>query len=381
MAGIYLHIPFCKQACHYCNFHFSTTFESYRAGMINALQKEISLRAEFFGTTSRMLDSVYFGGGTPSLLTAAEHQTIWETIFRHFSLKPGAEVTFEANPDDMTDAWLQELRNTPVNRLSIGIQSFHEPDLQYLHRVHNSLQAREAIRKAMQAGIRAISADLIFGIPGSGPHRLEHDARLLTQLGVDHISAYGLTVEPRTALEKMIGLGKRKAVDEEQSAAEMEFIMQLLPDLGFEQYEISNFAVPGHEAVHNSHYWSGQPYLGIGPGAHSFQGNIRSWNPPNNAAYMNSIQRGVLALEAEVLSIRDQFNEMIMTRLRTAQGIGFSDIKTRFGRSYQHHFLTEIRPFLHSGDVTEHAGYYQLSFQGRLKADFISQQLFIIDEN
>lgn len=381
MAGIYIHIPFCKQACHYCNFHFSTTFSSYKTAMVNALQREIILQADFFSTTNKELDSVYFGGGTPSLLSAQEHITIWETLLSRFKLKPGAEITFEANPDDMSDDWLQHLKDTPVNRLSIGIQSFNEQDLKYLHRTHSGHDARTALEKALRAGITQISADLIFGIPSSGTARLKHDARLLTQLGVDHISVYGLTVEPSTALEKMIISGKRTAVDEEKSALEMEIIMDLLPSLGLEQYEISNFAAPGHEAVHNSNYWEGKPYLGIGPSAHSYKGNIRTWNISNNATYIKSIHQNSLPSEQEILSEHDRFNEIVMTRLRTRKGLDATYVHKQFGESFRQHLESALAIFLKSGEVLKADNIYSLSQSGRLKADYITQHLFLLNEN
>jgi oxygen-independent coproporphyrinogen III oxidase len=381
MAGIYIHIPFCKQACHYCNFHFSTTFSSYKTAMVNALQREIILQADFFGTTNKELDSVYFGGGTPSLLSAAEHITIWETLLSRFKLKSGAEITFEANPDDMSDEWLQHLRDTPVNRLSIGIQSFHEQDLKYLHRAHSGQDARTAVEKAIRAGISQISADLIFGIPSSGSERLESDARLLTQLGVDHISVYGLTIEPRTALDKMIQSGKRTAIDEEKSASEMELIMELLPSLGLEQYEISNFAAPGHEAIHNSNYWEGKPYLGIGPSAHSFIKNVRSWNIGNNTAYIKSIHQNSLPSEQEILSDRDRFNEVVMTRLRTKKGLDAKYVQSQFGESFRQHLEKELEIFLKSGEVRKTDSIFSLSTSGKLKADYITQQLFLLHES
>jgi oxygen-independent coproporphyrinogen-3 oxidase len=381
MAGIYIHIPFCKQACHYCNFHFSTTYSSYKTAMVNAIQREIILQADFFGTTNKELDSVYFGGGTPSLLNAQEHLTIWESLLSRFKLKTGAEITFEANPDDMSDEWLQHLRDTPVNRLSIGIQSFHEQDLKYLHRAHSGHDARTAVEKALRAGITQISTDLIFGIPSSGSKRLESDARLLTQLGVDHISVYGLTVEPMTALEKMIHSGKRTAVDEEKSASEMELIMELLPSLGLEQYEISNFAAPGHEAVHNSHYWEGEPYLGIGPSAHSFVGNVRAWNISNNAAYIKSIHQNVLPAEREILSMKDRFNEVVMTRLRTKKGLDTTYIYSEFGPSFGQHLEKELDIFVQAGEVLKTESIFSLSKAGRLKADYITQQLFLLNES
>jgi oxygen-independent coproporphyrinogen III oxidase len=381
MAGIYIHIPFCKQACHYCNFHFSTTFSSYKTAMVNALQREIILQADFFGTTNKELDSVYFGGGTPSLLSAEEHITIWETLLSRFKLKPGAEITFEANPDDMSDEWLQHLRDTPVNRLSVGIQSFHEQDLKYLHRAHSGQDARTAVEKALRAGITQISADLIFGIPSSGAGRLESDARLLTQLGFDHISVYGLTVEPKTALEKMIHSGKRTAVDEEKSASEMELIMELLPSLGLEQYEISNFAAPGHEAIHNSNYWEGKPYLGIGPSAHSFKAHVRTWNVSNNAAYIKSIHQNSLPSEREILSLHDRFNEVVMTRLRTIKGLDATFIDSQFGGIFRQHLEKELEMFLQSGEVLKNGSIFSLSQSGRLKADFITQQLFLLNES
>lgn len=381
MAGLYIHIPFCKQACHYCNFHFSTTFDSYRQAMIVSLQKELILQADFFGKTPFLLDSVYFGGGTPSLLSPVELQSIWETILKHFRLKTGAEVTLEANPDDINAVFLSALRDTPVNRLSIGIQSFRDEDLRFLNRSHDAKAARNALDLCRQAGMDNISADLIFGIPGSDINRLEKDVNILSHHGIPHISAYGLTVEPKTALESMISKGKAKPVCDEQSGTQMEWLMKRLPELGYEQYEISNYALPGMEARHNSSYWEEEPYLGIGPGAHSFIGEQRRWNISSNAAYIRSINSGQIPAEAEKLTPVDRFNEYIMTGLRTRKGISSEQMQKKFGEPLTEHFLREALMFIEEGSLLKNGDIFTLSPKGKLQADFISQTLFYIHDS
>ena len=377
MAGIYIHIPFCKQACHYCNFHFSTTFEKYRHQMIEAICKEIELQKNFFGNDRTSIQSVYFGGGTPSILTAEEFFKIWNTLENHFSLSAIQEVTMEANPDDMDELFFEMLHHSNINRLSIGVQSFDNLDLAYLNRVHDSKKAIQVIEKSFNYGIEKISTDLIFGIPTSGIARLEHDIRVLANLGVGHISVYGLTVENNTALDIRIKKKISNPVDEAQSAEEMEWLMNFMPTLGYEQYETSNFALQGEEAIHNSGYWHGWPYLGIGPSAHSYNENIRSANIAHNTHYIQSIENNILPQEIEILNLETQYNEWIMTHIRLREGIDFDLLEKKFGSVLSKEFIQNIEKHIHSGDIICKNNHFVLSNAGKLLTDSITVDLFI----
>lgn len=377
MAGIYIHIPFCKQACHYCNFHFSTTFEKYRDEMIDAICQEISLRKDFFEKKKTEINTIYFGGGTPSILSRAELEKIWNALDENFTLEKVKEVTLEANPDDMDEDFFELITYSPINRLSIGVQSFDNLDLAYLNRVHDSQKAIKSIEKSINAGIESISSDLIFGIPTSGITRLEKDIRTLTNLGVNHISAYGLTVEPNTSLDILIKKKKSIPVDESKSAEEMNWLMDFLPSQGYEQYETSNFAVPGSEAKHNSSYWHDIPYLGIGPSAHSYQKPVRAWNIANNMSYIRSINSGILPLELETLNEVDQFNEWVMTKIRLREGIHYPQLEQNFGKNIAKKFILSVEPYIYSGDVLYKNNFFTLTKRGKLITDSITADLFL----
>ena len=377
MSGIYIHIPFCKQACHYCNFHFSTTFEKYRQQMIDAICREIFLRKDFFSTSKTSIQSVYFGGGTPSILTPGEFNQIWHTLQTHFDLNRVREVTLEANPDDMDDAFFQFLAETEIDRLSIGVQSFDNLDLAYLNRVHDAGHALESIQKAIRSGIEKISTDLIFGIPTSGIARLDKDVRTLADIGVTHISAYALTVEPQTALYSLIKKKKVRPVNEAKSAEEMSWMMTALPALGFEQYETSNYAVPGFEAIHNSSYWHDVPYLGIGPSAHSYNKPVRSWNISNNMSYIQSLDKDILPQESELLTAHERYEEWVMTKLRLREGINGRLLESEFGAKVYENFLTAINPFIKNHSVEKIQDSFVLTRSGKLITDYITRELFL----
>jgi len=345
--------------------------------MVAALQQEISLQRDFFGSSRTNIRSVYFGGGTPSILTPEELHAIWDTITAHFYVLPDAEITLEANPDDMDDAFYEMIRHSPVNRLSIGIQSFDNLDLAYLNRVHDASRAISAIEHALNTGIEKISSDLIFGIPTSGIPRLEKDCRILADIGVEHISAYGLTVEPDTALAHLIRKKKSFPVNEEKAAEEMDWLMHFLPCLGFEQYETSNYALPGAEAIHNSSYWHDIPYLGIGPSAHSYKNPVRSWNVSNNMAYIRSIMAGNIPSEAEILDATTRYNEWIMTRIRLREGIHFPTLEREFGASVSKHFILAIEPYIRTGETLYLDDHFRLSTRGKLITDTITTDLFL----
>ncbi|MCO5247578.1 MAG: radical SAM family heme chaperone HemW [Chitinophagales bacterium] len=375
MSGIYIHIPFCKQACHYCNFHFSTTFDSYRKDMIQAIIREIELQKEFFGSKTE-ISSVYFGGGTPSLLNAEELGDIWQSLEKNFDLSLLKEVTLEANPDDIDRDFIQTISQSKIDRLSIGVQSFDDLDLAYLNRVHDSKRAYNSISHAKDIGLE-VSTDLIFGIPTSGITRLESDIRKLTQMDVNHISVYALTVELNTPLYHLIKRKKKAPIIDEKVVKEMSWLMDFMPSLGYHQYEISNFAAPGYEAVHNSSYWHGEKYLGIGPSAHSYDGQSRYWNISNNIKYIHSLKNGEIPCEKEILTSHDRYNEWIMTRLRLKEGINSGELGKIFGEKLYQSFLENVQIFVKEEKVKQYGYQFILTNSGRLWADYISSELFI----
>jgi oxygen-independent coproporphyrinogen-3 oxidase len=291
MAGIYIHIPFCKKACHYCNFHFSTNLQA-KNELIESLVSEIEIRKQYLN--NERIDSIYFGGGTPSLLSSEDIALIMQSIKKHFYTIENLECTLEANPDDITIDKLWFWKENGINRLSIGIQSFFDEDLLYMNRSHNAMQAKECVQLAYHAGITNMSIDLIFGYPLLSDEKWESNLSEAFNLPVTHISCYAMTVEPKTALENFIRTSKERPIDAGQSARQFEYTMEQMGKHDFQQYEISNYAKKGSQAIHNSNYWRGIPYLGIGPSAHSFNGESRQWNISNNAIYIKSLQQGII---------------------------------------------------------------------------------------
>lgn len=376
MPGIYLHIPFCKQACHYCDFHFSTTMTG-RARLLEAMEKEIALRKDYLGTNE--LTSVYLGGGTPSILTKEELDSIFNAISAHFIIAPGAEITLEANPDDLDEKKLRELDESPVNRLSIGIQSFSEEDLRFMNRAHNVEQALSCVKKAQQLGMENISIDLIYGTPTMNDEQWEKNLAAAISLNVPHISAYCLTVEPRTALADFIKKGKSKPVDEETSSRQFLTLIDTLEKNGFVQYEISNFGKPGYFAVHNSSYWLGDRYLGIGPSAHSFDGSSRQWNIANNIKYTSGVFEGKPLTEKESLSKTQRYNERIMTSLRTIWGIDMNTIAKDFGPVIHNQLEASLAPLEEHELLIRRKNKVHLTTAGKLLADKIASDLFITE--
>ena len=371
MAGLYLHIPFCKQACHYCNFHFSASRKDLDP-MCNALIREMQLRQHYLeGAT---LSSIYFGGGTPSLLPLQQLGRIFDAIYSLFEVENDAEVTLEANPDDLGQDTLNALRNTPINRLSIGIQSFSEADLRLMNRAHSEKQAREVLELALDAGFHNLTADLIYGIPGASDRQWADNIEILTSYNIPHISAYCLTVEPKTALHHFVQKGKIPPVDEAQAVRQFDYLISTLEGMGFIHYEISNFARPGMFARHNSSYWLQVPYLGIGPSAHSFDGHNRQSNVAHNAHYIKAMQADTPQnwFELELLSPEQRYNETILTCLRTVWGLSPNDLSPDF----KDYFLEKIPPFLRNEQVEEIEGRYRLTRSGKFFADSIAVSLF-----
>lgn len=380
MAGIYIHIPFCRQACHYCNFHFSVS-QRQKEGFLACLLKEIELRHDFFGKPKEpgdrfRLESVYLGGGTPSILSTSELNRIFERLAEYFDYDLGNEITLEANPDDLTFEKLEALRQTPINRLSIGIQSFHEADLKYMNRVHSPQQAIQAIENALTLGFENLTIDLIYGTPTMNDSQWKENLQRTIDLGIEHISAYALTVEPKTALDVFIRRGQAKPVEEEQSARQFEIMLEMLARHGYEHYEISNFALPGKFSRHNLSYWIGKPYLGLGPSAHSFRGTERSWNPPNTTKYIHSIQKGLLLLESEQLSPSQRYDEYLMTSLRTMWGCNLKKVKEGWGEEKGKELENQCLRFIEQGQMIKKDSHLILTEKGKLFADRIASDLF-----
>jgi len=375
VAGIYVHIPFCKQACHYCNFYFSTNL-SHKKAFIEALLKEIALRRDYL--QNEEVSTIYFGGGTPSLLKAGEIGLIIKTISDNFKIGGNLEVTLEVNPDDIAlqdGFFLNELRSTAVNRISIGIQSFDKADLKFMNRSHSDNQALYALEYCHKAGFTNINADLIYGTPTLTDISWERNLFRLVEFEVPHISAYALTVEEKTALHSFIKTGKVKPIDDDKVAAHFEMLVEILNNNNFIHYEISNFALEGFISRHNSSYWQNQNYLGFGPSAHSYNGNTRQWNVANNQVYIDQISKNTPKYELEILSLQNKYNEYILTSLRTMWGVDPFYLKENFGRTLENHFLKQVQKYL--GDsISVVDKNYILTKPGKLFADRIAADLF-----
>lgn len=376
MAGIYIHIPFCKQACHYCDFHFSTS-QQYRPDLVQALAKEIALQKHYLNGAN--IETIYFGGGTPSLLEAGEITFLLDTIAQHHPISSNAEITLEANPDDLTSQKVQDLRQTPVNRFSIGIQSFFDEDLQWMNRAHRSNEAETSVKRVQDAGFNNITTDLIYGYPLLTHEKWEHNMSTMFDLEVPHISAYSMTVEPRTALAAFIKKKQTPPVNDQQSAEQFTRLMERMQQQGFDHYEISNFGKPGHYSRHNSNYWMGVPYLGIGPSAHAFNGQARQWNVANNARYLKALALNVIPAEVEQLSTINRLNEYIMTSIRTIWGLNLDKLEVIASGSSPI-MLKNARQFLTSNWLDQQGRTLALTQAGKLYADHIAAELFFEEE-
>ena len=376
MPGIYLHIPFCKQACHYCDFHFSTSLKS-KDLLVNALIQEIDLRIDFFkvGNANPQIDTIYFGGGTPSLLTQDDLFRIFNALAKNFPIAPKAEITLEANPDDLTLTKLKELRQTPVNRLSIGVQSFQQEHLTYMNRAHNAYQGITSIIQSQEHGFENISIDLIYGFPDLSNEQWQKNLDTACSLNLPHISSYCMTVEPKTAMDSFIKKGKEKAMNEEQAAIQFDMLVKTLQNKTYQQYEISNFCKADRQSKHNSSYWKGQKYLGLGPSAHSYNLETRQWNVANNAVYIKEITEGRVPFQAETLSEQQRYNEYILTTLRTVWGSDLKHIEI-LGKHFLKHCLKEAAAYLNSNDLLLRENHLYLTEKGKLLADRIAGDLF-----
>ncbi len=380
MAGIYIHIPFCKQRCNYCNFHFSTN-KSYIQDFVAALLVEISLQANYLNKAP--IRTVYFGGGTPSLLDSTTISAILNALQQTFLFEQNqlVECTFEVNPEDITPEYLSKLKHLGITRLSIGIQSFKEKDLEFMHRSHSMTQSTKAIEMAVDAGFKNISIDLIYGTPGLSNEDWIAHIDQAAKYDINHISAYALTVEPKTMLEHQILQQKTPALDEEQAANQFEILVKRLQDHGFEQYEISNFAKDKQYAAHNTSYWKNEHYLGFGPSAHSFNGHSRQWNIANNALYINNlIKHKQLSFEIDILTPSAKWNDYILTALRTKWGLNSKVLQEQFPAALWDTIQPILKKYIEIGYLTTpDANTYTLSTQGKLFADDIASNLMIVN--
>jgi oxygen-independent coproporphyrinogen-3 oxidase len=374
MAGIYLHIPFCTQKCHYCNF-FSLASKKNTAAFVSAICNEIVLQKDYLQNES--ISTIYFGGGTPSLLNNSDLKNIFENVFSTFKIEEDAEITLEANPDDLKIDKIKELSDSPINRLSIGIQSFFDDDLQFLNRSHSSNQASEAIFNAHKQGLSNISIDLIYGIPTLTDKKWKENIKIAIDSGVQHISAYSLTVEANTAFDLFIKKGRIKAPEEEQAARQFEILMDTMNNQGFIHYEISNFCKEGFFSRHNSNYWKQQKYLGLGPSAHSFDLDSRQWNVANLQQYIQSINAGNIPFEKEILTASQKYNEYIMTGLRTIWGVNLKEVKLKFGEEFLSYLNKNSQKYIADKTMELKENALILTEKGKFLADGIASDLFI----
>ena len=376
MSGIYIHIPFCKKACHYCNFHFSTQTK-YIDEFTEALLLEIELQQKYL---NGKIETLYFGGGTPSLLSKEAIQSIYTKLKDNFDFAQELEFTLEANPDDLTLEKAEDWLSMGINRLSIGIQSFQPQSLAWMNRAHTTTQAHQSIQNAIAAGFSNISTDLIYGTPHLTDQDLTADLEILLNYGIPHISCYALTVEEKTALYTMIQKKTMKEVESTQQARQFNLIVDRLEQAGWEHYEISNFSKPNQRSKHNSNYWNSVPYLGLGPAAHSYNGNQRQWNIANNQLYFQSIKNKTIPFEMEHLSTTTQFNEYMMISLRKMEGFSFEKIKNAFGAAYETHAKNIAAHFVQEGKLMETPSGYTLSKEAKFFADGIASDFFWLED-
>ena len=374
MAGIYIHIPFCKQACHYCDFHFSTSVQN-KTQLLEALVQEIQLRQKDW--QDEPIETIYFGGGTPSVLTVEELHFLLDAVYANFQVIAVPEITLEANPDDLSPEYLLALSQTKINRLSIGIQSFFDADLQLMNRAHNAEQAKQSLALATQY-FDNITLDLIYGMPNMTNDQWLQNIETALSYGIPHISCYALTVEPKTALHSYIQKGQMPPLDEALAAEHFKLLVKLLEANGFVHYEFSNFGKPNYFSQNNSSYWLGKKYLGIGPSAHSFDGQSRSWNVSNNAKYIKAIQSQELYSETEILSLTDRYNEYIMTGLRTIWGVSLDKVEKEYGVNYINYLNKQIQSHVQNGLLKIENGILTTTAKGKFLCDGIAADLFVV---
>lgn len=376
MAGIYLHIPFCKTRCIYCDF-YSTTRSELRSHYVTALCRELTMRKDYL--KGEKVETIYFGGGTPSQLGKDDFTLIFDTIREQYGLEQSQEITLEANPDDLTPEYLGMLSTLPFNRISMGIQTFDDATLKLLNRRHNAQTAIEAVGRCREAGFRNISIDLIYGLPGETRERWESDLRQAIDLNVEHISAYHLIYEEDTPIYKMLKQHRIDEVDEDSSLQFFTLLMEHLQKAGYEHYEISNFCRPGKQSRHNTSYWKGIPYLGCGPSAHSFNGTTREWNVSSIDTYIKGIEENRRAFETEFLDPATRYNEFIITTMRTAWGTPIEKLKQEFGNEMWDYCRKMAAPYLANGKLEVHDGALKLTREGIFISDSVMSDLLWVD--
>ncbi len=385
MSGIYIHIPFCKQACHYCDFHFSTSMKK-KNEMVLALAKEINMRKS--DNENEVIETIYFGGGTPSVLTTEEIIFLIDEVYNNFEVVQNPEITLEANPDDLSKERIIELSKSPINRLSIGIQSFFEEDLQMMNRAHNSAEAKKCLEEATKY-FDNISLVLIYGIPDTSQNgeqtkqmsneKWKQNIETALSFGIPHISSYALTVEPKTALNKLIQTGKIAKPSDDLAQEHFSILVETLENNDFIHYELSNFAKENYFSKNNSAYWLGKKYIGIGPSAHSYDGVSRSWNVSNNAIYLKTLDENKLPNETEILSKTDRYNENIMTGLRTIWGISLDKIANEFGSDYLEYLQKQVQKYLDDNLLSVEGNVLKATKKGKFLTDGIASDLFLIN--
>ena len=375
MSGIYIHIPFCKQACHYCDFHFSTNLKK-KDEMVLALAKEIEMRSK---SITEQIETIYFGGGTPSILQIADLKFLIDAVYKNYKVVENPEITVEANPDDLTENRIIELSNNKVNRLSIGIQSFFEDDLQLMNRAHNVEEAKKCLEIATHY-FDNISIDLIYGVPEMSNEKWLQNIETALSFGVPHISSYALTVEPKTALHSFIQKGIIPQPDDEVAQEHFQILVDKLSENGFIHYELSNFGKENYFSKNNSSYWLGKKYIGIGPSAHSYDGKNRGWNVSNNSLYIKSIQENKLPIEIETLTKTDRYNEYIMTGLRTIWGVSFERIEQEFGKTYLDYLNQQAAKFIEDHLLFVDDNILRTTKKGKFLSDGIASDLFLLNK-
>jgi oxygen-independent coproporphyrinogen-3 oxidase len=375
LAGIYLHIPFCRKACHYCDFHFSTSLK-LKDDLLEAMILEIEERKDYL--SNEVIDTIYFGGGTPSVLTLNELGRLLNALADAHSILTKVELTLEANPDDLTTLKLKALKSLGINRLSIGVQSFRNEDLKLMNRLHSGEIAMESIENARSAGFQNLNIDLIYGIPGLSETAWEKNLEMLFSYKPEHISAYSLTIEERTAFGHRVKIGSLLPEKDEVVIRQFQQLMQMAKDRGYDHYEISNFSLPGLHSKHNTSYWLGKKYLGIGPSAHSYDGAKRRWNIRNNPLYIKYLRNKAPYFEEETLSEKDQFNEYLLTSLRTKWGIDLELIAKDFGGDVLMELEVELAAYLKDESLIKVGQKIYLSEKGKLVADKITSDLFSV---
>lgn len=375
MSGIYIHIPFCKQACHYCDFHFSTSMKK-KEEMVLALAKEMGLRKDEF--QNEVVETIYFGGGTPSVLSIEDIRFLIHSVYQNYNVIENPEITLEANPDDLDEETILQFANSPINRLSIGIQSFFEDDLQLMNRAHNSEEAKKCLAFATQY-FENISIDLIYGMPNMSNEKWLQNIETALSFNIPHISSYALTVEPKTALHKMIKSGSISNIDDDLAQQHFHILIDKLQENGFIHYELSNFGKPDYFSKNNTAYWLGKKYIGIGPSAHSFNGKNRSWNVSNNSLYLKALVENKFPSETEILSKTDQYNEYIMTGLRTIWGVSLERIETEFGSSYLEYLHQQVEKYISDNLLAVENNILKTTKKGKFLSDGIASDLFLLN--